>query len=316
MAGFSPRLAALNLFLRLAVRPRLAVAQDLPAMRRSFEREAQFFLDPPGADYQEQTLQTGDGPLRLIRATAGEASGPALLYLHGGGFVTGSSRTHRHLAAWLAGGIGGEAFVPDYRLAPEHPFPAALRDAVAVYRHMLQRGAPPGAIGLAGDSAGGGLVFSLLLRLAELGLPAPGAVVTFSPWADLTGGSESLRRNARNDVLLPPQRFADTVSFYLGGQPADDPLASPVLGRFRAPPPALIFASTCELLTDDAVAIASALRRGGGRAELHLWPDLPHAWPIFAGRLPDADRAVDMASAFLRRRLGKGGDSPAGGISP
>ena len=226
-----------------------------------------------------------------------------ILYLHGGAFVAGSPRTHRHLGAALAGAAGVRAVLPDYRLAPEHPFPAALEDATAVYRHLLGLGHAPGEIAVAGDSAGGGLAFALLLRAMCEGLPRPACVVGFSPWVDLMAGQPSIRRNAGRDVMLPAARVAEVARMYLGDHDPADPLASPLFGAWRDPPPALIMASRGEILVDEAAGLAEALRQGGGDVRLELWRGLPHAWPIFVGLLPEAGAAVAHAGSFIARHL-------------
>jgi epsilon-lactone hydrolase len=156
---------------------------------------------------------------------------------------------------------------------------------------------------VAGDSAGGGLVFSLLLRAAREGLPRPACAVGFSPWVDLTGRQPSMRRNARRDVMLPAGRAMEVARLYLGGHEPADPLASPLFGAWRDPPPALIMASRSEILVDEAIGLAEALRRGGGDVRLELWRGLPHAWPIFFGLIPEAGAAVAHAGAFIARHL-------------
>ncbi len=235
-------------------------------------------------------------------ASAGRsAPGRAILYLHGGAYLAGSARTHRHLGAALAGAAGVRCLLPDYRLAPEHRFPAALDDAMAAYRHLLATGYD--AIAVAGDSAGGGLAFALLLRAARDGLPPPACIVGFSPWVDLTGRQPSLTRNARRDVMLPAGRIDEVIRFYLGDHDPTDPLASPLFGDWRDPPPALITASRSEILMDEATAIADALRRGGGDVQIELWRGLPHAWPIFIGLISEADETVAHAGAFIARHL-------------
>ncbi len=311
------RLRLLSLFLRLVVKTALGLMKTPQAMRARFERTAaRMFRPPEDANFVADTIRRngdGEGGDTLIEALWASRGRPdrrrVILYLHGGAYLAGSSRTHRHLAAYLAGAAGVRAVVPDYRLAPEHPFPAALDDALCVYRHLLASGYEARHIALAGDSAGGGLVFSLLLKAAEQGLPRPACVVAFSPWTDMTMTRGSLRRNARRDMMLPVRRFREVVSLYLQGAMTTDPLASPVYGAYDGgepggPPPALITASKSEILRDDAVAMADRLREAGGDVALELWKDMPNAWPLFAGVVSEAGTTVDRAGRFIARHLG------------
>jgi acetyl esterase/lipase len=284
--------------------------RDPRVLRRRLERDAaRFFNVPEGANFVDDLMRAAgsDGPSDPIPVTWASRNRPdrrkVILYLHGGAFVAGSARTHRHLGAALAGAAGVRSVLPDYRLAPEHPYPAALDDAVAAYRHLLGLGYAPGEIAVAGDSAGGGLVFALLLRAAAEGLPRPACAVGFSPWVDLTGRQPSLRRNSRRDVMLPAGRAAEVAGSYLGGHDPADPLASPLFGVWRDPPPALIMASRGEILVDEAIGLAEALRAGGGDVRLELWRGVPHAWPIFFGLIGAADAAVAQAGAFIARHL-------------
>lgn len=299
------RLAALSLWLRLTQKPALQRMRDVATLRADFVRTARrAFRMPPGVPARALTV----GGVPCMRYGA---DGPAaILYLHGGAFVAGGPVTHGHLAAALALRTGCPAVLADYRLAPEHPFPAAVDDALAAYRGLAARG----PVAVAGDSAGGGLVFALMVALRAEGLPDPAALVAFSPWADMTLRADSLSRNARADAMLPAGRIREVAAAYLAGADAGDPRASPVLARFAAvPPPAFIAASRSEILADDASAVAAALRRDGG-AVVEAWLDrAPHAWPIFAGLVPEADATLDAAGRFLSERLGTATPLPAGG---
>ncbi len=304
----SLRLWLLSLFLRLVVKTALGLIKTPQALRDRFERAARRMFRPPrDANFVADTIRRNDNG-SLIEALWASRGRPdrrrVILYLHGGGYLAGSMRTHRHLAAYLAGAAGVRAIVPDYRLAPEHAFPAALDDALCVYRHLLGSGYEAGQIALAGDSAGGGLVFSLLLKAAEQGLAQPACVVAFSPWTDMTMTRPSLRRNARRELMLPVRRFREVVSHILQGAMTTDPLASPVYGVYDAPPPALITASKTEILRDDAIAMADRLREAGGDVALELWKDMPNAWPLFVGLVPEARITVDRAGRFIARHLG------------
>jgi len=308
----SLRLRLLNLGLRLVLKTWLGRLKRPEQMRDSFERgAAQFLRAPEDANFVTDKIRRagegngGEGTIDALWVSRGRPDRHRLvLYLHGGAYIAGSIRTHRHVAAWLAGAAEARVLLPDYRLAPEHPFPAGLEDALCVYRHLLASGYAADNIALAGDSAGGGMVFALLLKIAAEGLPRPGCVVAFSPWTDLTLSHGSLQRNARRDVMLPVHRFAEVVDKYLQGAPRTDPFASPVRGSFENPPPAMILASKSEILRDDAVAMAERLREAGGDVTLELWKDTPHAWPVFVGLVKEAEVSVNRAGAFIARHLG------------
>lgn len=310
------RLWGLNAWLRLTAKQPLKRMRDPLLLRRRLERDAaRFFVVPEGASFASEIIRTPclesasarSPAIPVTWARSGRAEGrKVILYLHGGAYLAGSARTHRHLAAALSRAAAVRSLLPDYRLAPEHRFPAALDDAMAVYGHLIGSGYEPGAIAVAGDSAGGGLAFALVLLAARGGLPPPGCVVGFSPWVDLTGQQPSLVRNARRDVMLPAGRISEVVRFYLGEHDPADPLASPLFGAWRDPPPALITASRSEILVDEATALAEVLRRGGGDVRLELWSGLPHAWPIFTGLIREADETIEHAGAFIAQHLAAG----------
>ncbi|GMG84189.1 alpha/beta hydrolase [Paralimibaculum aggregatum] len=304
MALRLPR-AVLDLALRLLVKRSLA-RQDSPvALRANFERSAgRLFRLPKGTATAPLALAAGGRAVPALRvAAAGVSEARVLLYLHGGAYLAGSPCTHAHLAAHLGARAGAVAVLPDYRLAPEHPFPAAPEDALTAYRALLEAGTPAARIAVAGDSAGGGLAAALLLAAGRAGLPQPAALVAFSPWADMTMRGASLAENARTDAMLPAHRMAEVVAMILQGADPADPLASPALAAFEAPPPAWISASRREIVRDDATALAERLRAAGGAVTLRIEPEAPHAWPAFVGLLAAADRTVAEAGGFLAERL-------------
>lgn len=304
----SRRLAALDLFLRLVAKPRFARVREPAVARAEFARLARLaFRAPPylvrlPATVGVPGLWLWSGP---VRAEA------AILYFHGGGYIAGSPDTHAALAGRLSRLSGLRAFAPDYRLAPEHPFPAAFEDAVTAWEGLLARGYAPGRIALAGDSAGGGLALALLAELCRRGTP-PAAATLFSPFCDLTGSAPSIRANAGADAMLPAERFAELADLFLAGAAPEDPRASPLFADFPAPPPVLIQASDVEILQDDAVRAAERLRQAGGAVTLSICRGAPHAWQIFDGWVPEARAALAEAAAFLRDRLSPVPESPAG----
>ena len=300
------RLRLLNLWLRLTVKPYLRRLHDPEEFRAKLKRDAErFFVHPPDANYVPATYRgTDERTVDAIWASRGRPyRHRVILYFHGGAYIAGSPATHRHLAAWLAGVADARALVPDYRLAPEHPFPAAVVDGVAAYRHLLEAGYDPGAIAFAGDSAGGGLAFATLHEVGRSSLPLPACIVAFSPWCDMTGTAPSLGRNARWDVMLPAQRLGHVVHDYVQVADPTDPRASPVFSDVETPPPTLILASRREILLDDAHRMADRLRDLGGDVSLELWNNTPHAWPVFAGVLGQADAAIESAGQFLAAHL-------------
>lgn len=227
----------------------------------------------------------------------------AILYLHGGGYVCGSVRTHRTLTNALAMCFDGTIVSVDYRLAPEHPCPAAIEDSVAAFREMIASGCPAESICIAGDSAGGGLAVATALLAREQGLPAPGALWAISPWADLRNNSDSLDTLEPQDPIVFKDSLIQCARHYLAGRAADDPLASPILGELSGLPPLLIHVGAREILLDDAVALARAAGIAGSEACLSIWPGMVHVWHLFAGKLEEADRAIDQAASWIEARL-------------
>jgi epsilon-lactone hydrolase len=226
-----------------------------------------------------------------------------LLYLHGGGFIAGSPSVYRHLAWRIALAAGAQVLAPDYRLAPEYPFPAALDDALAAYLWLLGEGIEPQQIALVGDSAGGGLAFSLLLRLRDERRPLPAAVAALSPWTDLALTGASLRYNAKADPMLDVGELPRVARSYLAGADPRHPWASPIYGDLAGLPPALIQVGSDEILHDDAARLAERLDAAGTAPKFEIWPRMPHVWHLFAPMLPEARRAIAHIGSFLRERL-------------
>jgi acetyl esterase/lipase len=228
-----------------------------------------------------------------------------ILYLHGGGYVVGSLNTHRDLAARLGRAAGTRVLSIDYRLAPEHPHPAAVDDAVAAYRWLRAEGLAPTQLAIAGDSAGGGLTIATLVALRDRGEPLPRAGVCFSPWVDMEATGASMDTNPA-DPMLNRALILHFARFHLGLGTIDPrtPLAAPLHAELGGLPPLLIQASRHEVLLDDATRMAAKARRAGVECELELTDEVPHVWQIFAAILPEGQQALDRAGAFLRRRLG------------
>lgn len=226
-----------------------------------------------------------------------------VLYLHGGAYAIGSPACYRHLTWRIAAAAHACILAIDYRLAPEHPFPAAIEDAERAYRWLLAGGAAPGQIAVMGDSAGGGLVFALLMRLRDAGLALPAAAVALSPWTDLALTGASLVRNARADPMLCADAVVGFAQNYLAGASPQNPYASPLYGDPAGLPPTLIQVGSDEILHDDAVRMADKMRSAGCRVELEIWPRMPHVWHLFAPILPEARQAIARMGRFVAQHL-------------
>ncbi len=219
-----------------------------------------------------------------------------ILYLHGGGYVAGNLKYARGFAGILADHTRRRVMAVAYRLAPEHPFPAALEDAAAAYQYLLDSGYEPGSIALVGESAGGGLVFCLGQKLKALGLPLPAGIVALSPWTDLTFSGESYKTNAKKDPSLNEAALRSHAKAYACGQ-QESPLVSPAFGEFTGFPPSLLLAGGNELLLSDAELLAVRLVKGGSRCELVIEEGLWHVYVLFG--IPEARAAMERIAAFL-----------------
>lgn len=295
----SLRAHLLDLTVRLGVKTRLGRAPDVARIRAVF---ASGFPPSPGAVFAPGELGgvPGEWAGSARRGASRDAERPRLLYLHGGGFVGCSPLTHRPVTgAFARAGIC--VFAPDYRLAPEHPFPAAIEDAVAAWTALSESG--PAAV--AGDSAGGNLALALIVEARRLGLPMPAAAALFSPACDVLGRGASFRANARRDALFHPKFLEGLVPLYLGDGDPHDPRVSPVEADFSGFPPLLLHAAEREMLRDDAVQVAERARAAGVHVALSLWPVVPHAWQLAESVLPEGRRSLFEAAAFLRRELAR-----------
>ncbi len=290
----SRRLQLLRPYLRLTERRHLLRAQDPVRLRRSFETKARlFFRAVPGSRFSKPQTDAFDG----IEVTPKEArNGPLILYFHGGGYVFGSPATHKAMLARLAALTGLSAVLPRYRLAPEHPFPAAPEDALAAYRAVMDR---PGGVILGGDSAGGGLALALLGQIIAQGLPLPVGCFAFSPLTDATFSGDSIRTNAASDVILPAERIGDLARMYLGDHPADDPRASPLFAGFQGAPPVWLAVGDTEILLDDSRRMAEHLMAQGVDVTCLVERDLPHVWPLFQTLLPEARQTLAELAGWI-----------------
>ncbi|MGX1540989.1 alpha/beta hydrolase [Streptomyces adustus] len=229
-----------------------------------------------------------------------------LLYLHGGGYVIGSPDTHAGLVGELARRAGLPALSVDYRLAPEHAFPAAVDDGLTAYRELLEAGTDPQDLVIAGDSAGGGLSIATLVAAREAGLPQPAAVVVFSPWVDLTLAGGSIRSKEDADPIFTAADVHAYADLYVGAGDRAHPLASPVFADLTGLPPLLVQVGANEVLLDDAVRLAGRAGADDVEVTLEIGPGLPHVYQHHYGRLDEADAALDRAARFLSAHLGTG----------
>jgi acetyl esterase/lipase len=282
--------------MRMTLRPVVRPGVPVALRRRRMARVSGLSPAPRGAEYRAASCGGVRG--QSVTARRAPSAGRAVLYLHGGFYSLGSPATHRVITGHLARRCAARVFAADYRLAPEHPFPAALDDAVAAYGGLLSGGLGPGEIAIAGDSAGGGLAVATAVRLRDLGVPLPAALVLFSPWVDL--GLGALEAPPRGEIMVSLGMLSECARFYLAGHPADDPLASPVGANLEGLPPTLIQVGTDELLLTDSRRLHAALVAAGVEAVLHEYARRWHVFQLNAGLLADANRALDEAGAFVR----------------
>lgn len=287
---------ATSVLLRHFFKPRLRRAQDIGAIRK---------------------VMTGPAwrPLRGTRAIRSQVGGvdgewviadhvPAtgmLLYLHGGGYIACNPQMYRAITCGLAL-TGLRTFAPDYRLAPEHPFPAGLEDAVSAYCDLLQEHGPQQLV-IAGDSAGGGLCAALLLTLRERRVPLPAAAVLFSPFLDLAATGESILRNSARCAMFGADMFGRAAGFYVGDRDKRDPLASPLYADLHDLPPLLIHVGEDETLLDDSRRFAAKAQQAGIEVALKIWPAVPHVWPLFSRWVPEGRASLQEAGEFMATHM-------------
>ncbi len=230
------------------------------------------------------------------------SSETVIYYLHGGGYFWGSPKTHREITYRLASGGEGRVFALDYRLAPEHPHPAALDDAVAGYEWLLSEVGEAGRIVVAGDSAGGGLTLAMLLALKERGLPQPVAAMLISPWTDLSCSGQSMIDNAARDPVFWPASLRHVATYYAEPDDIKSPLISPLFGDLAGLPPILIQVGSTEILLDDSRRLADRLQSAGGICRLDIWPDMVHVWHMAASFVPEGRQAIREMVQFAREQ--------------
>jgi acetyl esterase/lipase len=267
-------------------------------MRAVFESMAA----PAERDIKCEPVNAGGVSAEWISAPGGAAD-RAVLYLHGGGYVLGSIKTHRDLMGRLSRVANARVLGLDYRLAPEHPFPAAVDDSVAAYRWMLAQDLNPARIAVAGDSAGGGLAVATLVAIRDAKLPVPAAGVCLSPWIDMEGIGESMKTRAQADPVVQRDALVQMATAYLGGQNVRSPLAAPLYADLKGLPPLLIQVGDAETLLDDSNRLAERARAAGVPVKLEVWPEMIHVWQLFASFLPEGQEAIGGIGKFLSEKL-------------
>jgi epsilon-lactone hydrolase len=266
-------------------------------------------LDALGAQYplpSDVRVETVDanGVAAEWTSTPGADPAHAILFLHGGGYISGSLDSHRHMIAQAGREARARTLALDYRLAPEHPFPAALDDALAGYRFLLAQGLAPDHIAIAGESAGGGLAVATLVSARDTGLPLPACAWLSSPWVDLEVTGGTITTKASVDPLIQKPYLLELAEAYLAGADPRTPLASPLYADLKGLPPLLIQVGAAEILLDDAVRLARAAGAADVRVTLEIWPDMIHAWHLFYQQVAAGRRALANVGTFIRSMLG------------
>jgi epsilon-lactone hydrolase len=287
--------------LRIVAKPILRANASVEAARWQLRLADRLIPHPPRGT-ETLAIDAGGVPAERV-ATAASRHDRHILYLHGGGYVAGWAGLCRDLTWRLATLCRVCVLGVNYRLAPEHPFPAALDDAVAAYRWLLAQGADSKHIALLGDSAGGGLVFATMLRLRDEGVELPAAAVVVSPWTDLALTGQSLYLNALIDPLIPVELAPRVVDLCLAGANPRNPYASPLYGDPRGLPPTLILVGSDEVLRDDAVRMADRMRAAGCHVEIEIWPHMWHVWYMCTRAMPEAKAAIARIAGFVKDKL-------------
>jgi len=262
-----------------------------------------FAVYPPASDVTIFEIDAGGVPCQWITAS-GVPQDRLIIYLHGGAYATCSPTTHKDLISRLSLASGTAALGVDYRLAPEYLFPAAVEDCLAAYNWALSHGFEPGNIVLAGDSAGGGLVVSVLLAARDSALPLPAAGVCFSPWVDLECTGESMSVNDHLDAFIKYEGLFARAQSYLGEADPKHPWASALYADLHGLPPLLIHVGSTETLLDDSTRLAILAKDSGVDVSFKIWDDMVHVWQLFASVLPEGQQSIDESGEFIRSKLG------------
>ncbi|TXH05940.1 MAG: alpha/beta hydrolase [Nevskiaceae bacterium] len=282
---------------RLLVKPALSPRVPVTLQRFWGSLMGLSLMGPKGATYQQ--TRCADVPVMKIQP-AGDTPLRTVLYLHGGAYVTGGYGSHRKLAAAVGEAAQAQVWSPDYRLAPEHPHPAALNDALAVYRSLLEQGQDPDGLSLVGDSAGGNLALELALAIRAAGLPMPASLVLLSPWTDMSLSGESISTHAGRDPMLSADWLRWAAEVYRGEVALRDPAVSPLFAGLAGLPPMLIQVGTEEILASDALRLHERARDASVPCELQVFDGLWHVFQLHYRLLDASNQAVHKIGAFIR----------------
>ena len=288
-----------NLVTLLKERPAPA-ERNAGESRARFENTAVFLGGAPDAKCEK--VNAGGVRAEWVIAPGCETD-RAILYLHGGGYVIGSANTHRRLAYDISAASSARVLVLDYRLAPEHPFPAAIDDATEAWLWLQQQGIPPHRLAIAGDSAGGGLAIATLVNLRNHKLPLPACAVAISPWVDLEATGTSITTRAAQDPMVQKDGLLWMAGLYLNGKDPKSPLASPLHADLHGLPPVLVQVGTAETLLDDSVRIAEKMHAAGVDVRLAIWPNMLHVFPLFAPVLSEGRDGCVEIGTFIRAKM-------------
>lgn len=281
----------------LRVRP-----ASLSVEQRRAASDALADIFPLAADVRVEQVMAHGVPAEWTSTPVADTDG-VILYLHGGGYVWGSLKSHRHLVSEVGRAAATRTLALDYRRAPEFPFPQALEDAVSGYRFLLDSGFKPHQIAIAGDSAGAGLAVALLVRLKEAGMQQPAGALLFSPWVDMTATADSYSRNAMRDPVLNRETMQFLAEQYLGGRPRETPLASPIFADLGGIAPLTIFVGATEALLDDAIALTRVAGLADVGVRLEIWPKMFHIWPNYHPVLAQGRQGIARAGRLLREAM-------------
>jgi epsilon-lactone hydrolase len=285
------------------IKQQLAVIDptDIVSQRLVLETLHSSASEPLGVTYEEVRCPGTIKPAIWCKPL-GASPKHAILYTHGGAGFSGSPQSHRKIAGHIAKASACPALVIDYRLVPEHPFPAGLLDVLAAYKWLLET-VPANSIAIVGDSMGGNLAVSVVLKAREAGLALPSAIAAISPWIDMEQSGESIKTNVHCDLLAAPGTFAQISKLYLGNTSPQNPFANPLYGDYHGFPPMFLTSGGAEMLADNATRLGDKARAAGVHVEVEVVPDMQHVFPFMAGNSKIADQTVQKIGHFIKTNL-------------